>query len=72
MTFAERIKQARQAAGLTQQQLADQIGVGKSTVAQYEEGRRRPRLRYVERLSKALLVPAMELLQLRDERHDSD
>ncbi len=44
----------RQAAGVTQQQVADELGVNRVTVARYELGERSPRselrLRYVELL----------------------
>ena len=38
MTPGDRIRQARKAAGLTQQQVADTVGVTKSSVAQWESG----------------------------------
>lgn len=41
-TFAERIKQLRTERGLTHQQLADYIGVSKSTVSMWEIGQRSP------------------------------
>lgn len=36
MTFSDKIKRAREVAGFTQQQLADQVGVSKRTIAAYE------------------------------------
>ena len=42
MTFATQLKQARQAAGLTQQQVADLCGVGVQAVKNWEAGRRSP------------------------------
>lgn len=42
MTFAAQIKQARHAAGLTQQQAADLLGVSKSTYCNWEAGRNEP------------------------------
>ena len=38
MTFSDKIKVAREQAGLTQQQLADSTGVSKRTIASYESG----------------------------------
>lgn len=38
----ERIKELRKALGLTQQELADRIGVKQNTIAQYEIGRNTP------------------------------
>lgn len=41
-TLPERIRELRKAAGLTQQQLGDVLGVAKNTVSQYESGRNEP------------------------------
>lgn len=41
-TIAERIKQIRKSAGLTQQKFAERIGAKQNTVAQYEIGRNTP------------------------------
>src|SRR5581483_3037042 len=37
--IGERIRAARQARGMTQEQLADEVGVSRSAVAQWETGR---------------------------------
>lgn len=42
MGIGEKIKQARTRAGLSQQQLADAIGVTKSIISQWELGRKGP------------------------------
>ena len=42
MTFATQLKQARKAAGLTQQQVADLCGVGVQSVKSWEAERREP------------------------------
>jgi DNA-binding transcriptional regulator YiaG len=42
MTFATELKQARQAAGLSQSQLAETLGVHLHTVKSWERGRREP------------------------------
>ena len=39
MTTSERIRQARKAAGLTQEQLAQKLGVQHSVISKYERGR---------------------------------
>ena len=38
MTIAERIKQLRLAHGLSQQELADKVGLSKSSINMYERG----------------------------------
>ena len=42
MSFSQRLKEARLAKGYTQQEVADQIGVAKSTYSGYENGFREP------------------------------
>lgn len=56
MLFSDKIKIARGATGLTQQQLADAIGVSKRTIAAYETDNVRPRSRHLFRLARALGV----------------
>ena len=38
MSFASRLKQAREQAGLTQQAFADKLGVTKNSISNYENG----------------------------------
>ena len=40
--FAERLKEIRNGAGMTQVQLAEALGVSKGTVAMWEIGKREP------------------------------
>ena len=40
--FNERLKQLRLASGLTQQGLADELGISASAIGMYEQGRREP------------------------------
>lgn len=51
MTIAERIRELRSARGLSQQELADKIGVSKSSINMYERGERIPPLRSQEALA---------------------
>lgn len=44
MNFGERLRAARERAGLTVYELAARTGVGQSAIRQYEEGRRVPLL----------------------------
>ncbi len=64
MTFAELIKAARKAAGLTQAQLAAQIGVAQTTISEYERFRKCSSLQILERMAKVLHLSVLELLQL--------
>ena len=56
MAFNQRLKEARINARLTQEQLAERIGVAKSTLSGYENGNREP--------SVAIIAKAMQILQV--------
>jgi len=53
-TFGEKLKELRDAAGLTQRALAEAAGVPIGTVRDYEQGSRDPLLSNAQRLAKAL------------------
>lgn len=50
--FAQRLKQLRGEKGITQVQLAEQLGVSKGTVAMWEIGKREPNFDTLVQLSK--------------------
>lgn len=56
MTFSDKIKLTREKAGLTQQQLADKIGVSKRTIASYESCGAIARVSTMHKLADALGV----------------
>ena len=56
MTFSDKIKRARDIANLTQQELADSIGVSKRTIASYESQGAVPRRSTLAKLARALKV----------------
>jgi putative transcriptional regulator len=49
-----RIKAARKRAGLTQQQLADRVGVGRVSIARVETGTREPSMKLAFAIAHAL------------------
>ena len=55
-TFAERLRELRERAGLTQQQLADASGLPVGSLRNYEQGQREPYWQVVFRLAAALGV----------------
>lgn len=63
MAFNDRIKEARLASGLTQEQVADKIGIAKSTLTGYEKGNREPSIPTVKKLMDILNVDANFLYQ---------
>lgn len=70
MSFGERLKKYRLQNGLTQEVLAERIGVKKSTIAGYERGNREPDVAKIKSLAQALGTTADELLgiSLQDEK----
>ena len=56
------IKKLREAKGLTQLQLADEIGVSSKAVSKWETAKGLPDISLIESLSKALGVSVMELM----------
>jgi transcriptional regulator with XRE-family HTH domain len=54
--FASRLKQLRQQAGLTQEQLAYRAGVSGSTIRHFEQGLREPTYSTLRKLAEALGV----------------
>lgn len=72
--LGENIQIARKAAGLTQTQLGELIGVSLGTIQQYESGRRRrPRVQHLQRLAEVFgvsvydLAPKYDSAQIDDE-----
>lgn len=61
------IKEAREKAGLTQQDLANELGVGQSTVAMWETQKSLPRTDKLPALAKILGCTIDELLKKEEE-----
>ena len=62
MTFADKIKRARGALGMTQQELADAVGITKRAVAAYETEGVKAHKKTVEKLAAVLNVSKNYLL----------
>ena len=62
MEFYEELKAARIKAGLTQQQIAYEIGITKSTYCGYETAKRNPDPQRIKQLAKVLHISADTLL----------
>lgn len=72
MNFPERLTTLRKARGLTQQALADQVGIAVLQVHRYESGTSQPTLDVIRRLAIALGASADMLVFNEDERGPSD
>ncbi len=64
--FAKRLKQMRKKRKLTMQEVADSLGVAKSTYAGYESGYRQPTIESIQTISRILRTSADYLLELTD------
>lgn len=62
--FHENLKAARLKKGLSQQEVADLVGVAKSTYSMWETGNREPNLMRIKALTRVLDVTGDELLGL--------
>jgi len=63
MDIGQKLKKARQAAGLTQEQIAERIGVSRQTISNWERGHSYPDIASVLSLSEAYAVSLDELLK---------
>ena len=60
--FYENLKFAREQKGLSQKDVAEKIGVAKSTYSLYESGNREPNVQTIKKIANVLDVSADELL----------
>ncbi len=67
MSFASRLKAARDKAGLSQAQLASQLGVSPGTVGGWEKGTHRIRIATLARLARLFGMKPSQLLSVNDE-----
>lgn len=69
MAFGERIKALRTGKGLSQEEVAERLGVSPQSVSKWEHGRNNPELSVLLPLARLLGVSADELLEGPAERH---
>lgn len=72
MPFADRLAALRKQRGLTQEALADLVGVTKTQVYRYENNGSQPTLDVIKKLALALSVTTDELIFEVDERKADD
>lgn len=60
-----RIRKLREKKGLTQEALADAVGMMRSNISRIEAGKHHPTLDTLERIAKALKVPVAEIIATR-------
>lgn len=64
--FNDNLRAARERKGMTQKELAENIGVAKSTYSLYESGNREPNVQTIKKIADILNVSADELLGIDD------
>lgn len=64
MSFPLKLREARHNKGLTQQQIADKMGITKTTYCGYENGRREPDVEKIKKLACILELSCDELLEI--------
>jgi len=62
MNFGAKLKQLRTESGMTQEELAQQLGLAKSTIAHYESGRREPDTKTIVKMANIFGVTTDEML----------
>lgn len=62
MSTGQLIKAARKAAGMTQEDLGEKLGISGSAIAQYETDNRKPKHDTLQRIAAALGIPIYDLL----------
>lgn len=72
MTVAGNIKRFREDMGLTQGDLADKLGVARSTVTQWENGWSSPRMGMVQKLAGVFRVTTSDIVADNETPTDSD
>lgn len=64
--FCENLKCAREKKKMSQKEVAESIGVAKSTYSLYESGSREPNVQTIKKISDVLSVSADELLGIKE------
>lgn len=67
--FGQRLRELRQASGLSQESLANLAGLDRTYISGCERGRRNASIEALHKLSQALGVPASALLELPSPPH---
>jgi putative transcriptional regulator len=67
-----RIRELRETAGLTQEDLASRVGVSRQTIISLERGRYNPSINLAYRLSRVFDLTIEQVFDFKSERGDSD
>ena len=62
MPLGERIKLARQVAGISQEELAEKIGTKQTQVWRWESNRAEPRISFLKKIAEITGTPLIDLI----------
>ena len=63
MTLGDILRLAREAKGLSTDELAKMVGVSRTTIYNSESGSHEPRISHLKWLAEALDIPLMEIIE---------
>ena len=63
MSFADKFKEARKAAHMSQQQVADKLGLDRSAISHYENGDSQPTFKNISKICEILNIPVEEIIE---------
>lgn len=72
MNIGERIKQTRKRVGITQKELGERLMISQVRIAQYETGKRQPKIETLEKIAAALNVNVWDLYDGYTPRNDNN
>ena len=72
MEIGELIKEARKKAGLSQKALADMLGISQQNIAQWESGKRNPKIDSLLKIAVAIGLPYTAFLPAIEQSYDCD
>ena len=70
--FSEKLRALRRQRGMTQADVAEQLGISKSAISMYEQGNREPELELLERIADLFGVSVNVMLGRRDPSLNDD
>lgn len=72
LCLGKRIRQARIQAGITQEEMANHLGISRTAIARYEQGEIEPKLKNLIAISEYLNISTDSLLGLEKEKESVD
>lgn len=68
MSFSDNLKRIRNEKKITLKELGEKLGCSPQSIAQYESGKRNPKIETLQKIADALEVPLVELFVIDDDK----